>query len=206
MERSARGVALVTALIGWAALALQLGIIVERMAADGVAAALWRFFGYFTILTNLMVAVVASAIALCPKGRLAGPRMRLAALASILLVGIIYSLLLRHVWNPVGWQNVADHGLHDVVPPLFLFAWVLGRHGGLGFRDAIWAVVPGLAYLLYALARGAADGWYAYWFLNPETLGWPRLALSIVLLSAGFALMGLLLVALDRALARRSLR
>lgn len=201
MERWARGLALATALIGWAALGLQLCILVDRMGAIGPA--LWRFLGYFTLLTNLMVAVVASAMALCPKSALAGPKARLAALTSIVLVGVVYGLLLRNVWTPTGWQKIADLGLHDVVPPLFALAWLLGRHGGLAFRDIFWAVAPGLVYLVYALTRGAADGWYAYWFLNPDTLGTERLALNIVRLAAGFLLAGTILVAADRALARR---
>lgn len=202
MEQWARGVALATALVAWAGLALQLSIIVERMAAEGLGAALWRFFGYFTLLTNLMVAVVAGAMALAPESRLAGPRARLAALASILLVGLLYTMLLRHIWSPTGWQKVADHALHDAAPLLFLLAWILARHGGLAWRDALWALVPGALYVAYALARGAADGWYAYWFLNPQSLGWGRLALSLALLAPAFLLAGIILVGLDRKLAR----
>lgn len=209
MERWGRGLALVAALVGLAALALQLGIIVVKEAQAGLgplpalAAGLWRFVGYFTILGNIFAAVVALAMALAPGRALAGPRVRLAAAVAIVLIGIVYSLLLRHVWNPTGWQAVADHALHDVMPPLFLLAWAMMPHGRLGFRDALWAMVPPLAYLAYAMARGAHDGWYAYWFLDPAKLGPERMALNAVALAAGFYAAGLLLVALDRALSRR---
>lgn len=210
MERWGRGLALVAALVGFAALALQLGIIVVKEAEAGLgplhalAAGLWRFLGYFTILGNMLAAAVALAMALAPGRALAGPRVRLAAVVAIVLIGIVYSLLLRHVWNPTGWQAVADHALHDVMPPLFLVAWALMPHGGLAFRDALWAMVPPLAYLAYAMARGAVDGWYAYWFLDPAKLGPERMALNALALAAGFFAAGLLLVALDRALARRA--
>ena len=198
--------ATLAALVAWAALALQLGLIVEKMTAEGATTvqAVWRFLGFFTILTNAAVAVVASAMALRPDGGLAGPRTRLATAAAILFVGIVYSVALRAIWRPTGWQAVADHALHDATPPLFLLAWLFAGHGALRWSDALRATIAPLAYCLYALARGAVDGWYAYWFLNPATLGAARLAANTLLLLAAFLPLALGLVALDRRLARRT--
>ncbi|QRG09235.1 Pr6Pr family membrane protein [Xanthobacter dioxanivorans] len=208
MEDWARRAAAVTAGVAWVALALQLGIVVVRMAAigQGLGAAAWRFLGFFTVLTNGLVAVVATAVALYPAGRIATPRLRLMAVVSIVLVGIIYALLLRHVWNPTGWQAVADHLLHEATPLLFLATWGLSRHGSLAVRDALWAMAPPILYLAYALARGEADGWYAYWFLDPAKLGDGRMALNTVLLAAAFLATALLFLGIDRLLARRIAR
>jgi hypothetical protein len=195
--------ALVTALTAWSMLGLQLGLTLQLMTAQGIGAALWRFLGYFTILTNLGVALVASAMAARPA--LAGPRVRLATASSILFVALVYSVALRGIWNPTGWQAVADHGLHDVTPLLFLVAWLLAGHGALKWRDALWALVPPLAYCLYAFARGAADGWYAYWFLDPHKLGPLQLAGSIAGLAAAILVIALALTGLDRWLGRRAL-
>src|SRR5205085_5937989 len=52
---------LLAGLIGWAGLALQLGIIIGNL---GLALGLWRFVGFFTILANIGAAAVATAIAL----------------------------------------------------------------------------------------------------------------------------------------------
>jgi len=100
-----RTIAAVTALIGWAALALQLALIIDNL---GPALGLWRFAGFFTILTNVGVAVVASAIALDNRGALCGPRARLMAATSVAIVGIVYSFALRALWNPTGLQKLAD--------------------------------------------------------------------------------------------------
>lgn len=214
-----RRLSAVTALVAWGALALQLGIVVEKMAAagDGFGPALWRFLGYFTVLTNLFVAVVASAYALRPDSPMAAPRVRLAAVVSIVLVGIIYALLLRHVWKPEGWQLVADRLLHQATPLLFLATWALAARaepetgglgvsglgiGRLGLWDAAWAMAPPVLYLAYALARGQADGWYAYWFLDPAKLGDGRMALNTILLAAVFLATALIFLGLDRLLAR----
>jgi hypothetical protein len=196
--------ALLAALTAWSMLGLQLALTLQNMAAEGLAAGLWRYLGFFTILTNLGVAIVASVMAARPD--LAGPRLRLMTAASILFVAVVYSVALRSVWHPTGWQAVADHGLHDVVPLLFLVVWLLAGHGGLEWRYALWAVAPPLAYCLYAFARGAADGWYAYWFLDPHALGPLKLAGCIAVLAAAVLVISLGLTAIDRWLARRGAR
>jgi hypothetical protein len=195
--------ALLAALAAWSMLGLQLALTLQNMAAAGLAAGLWRYLGFFTILTNLGVAVVASAMVVKPS--LAGPRVRLATAASILFVAVVYSLALRNVWHPTGWQAVADHGLHDATPLLFLVAWLLADHGALKWRDALWAMAPPLAYCLYAFARGAADGWYAYWFLDPHALSPLKLAGCIAVLSAAVLIIAFALTAVDRRLGRRGL-
>ena len=74
--RWARGVAALTAAAAWAALVLQLVLIVDQFRGDGqpVALALWRYLGFFTILTNMLVALVATAMAVRPASPMAGAR------------------------------------------------------------------------------------------------------------------------------------
>lgn len=202
----ARLVAALAALTAWSGLAIQLGLLMAQFEAQGLgpAAALWRFFGFFTILTNSAVALVATAMALRPEGRLAGPRSRMVTASAILMVGLVYTLALRHIWSPEGLQLAADHLLHDATPLLFTLAWLLFPHRGLGWRAGLWAAVPPLAYCIYAFARGAADGWYAYYFLDPAQMAPAQLAGTMGVLLAGFVAAGMLLVAADRMLARRS--
>lgn len=200
-----RRLAALTALVGWIALILQLVIVVQKMAAvgEGFGPALWRFLGFFTVLTNLGVAIVATEIALGGLHALTGARARLMAVVSIVLVGVIYALLLRNVWNPEGAQLIADRLLHQAVPVLFLVVWLVGSHGELRLADALWAMVPPLAYLVYAVARGEADGWYAYWFLDPAKLGPERMGQNAAVLAVVFLATALLFVWIDRRMARR---
>jgi hypothetical protein len=200
MRRLAAGLAALTA---WVALGLQFSLTAKLMAGDGLSAAIWRYLGFFTILTNLGVAIVASCMVLKPAW--AGARVRLATAASIAFVGVVYSVKLRATWSPTGWQAVADHALHDATPVLFLIVWALAEHGALKWRDALWAMAPPAAYCGYALIRGAADGWYAYWFLDPGKLSVVQMAGSIVLLLAAFLAIATTLIAADRWLARRAL-
>lgn len=196
MQPIARTVALVAGF----ALVLQLALIVGQFAGrgEGVGAALWRFFGFFTILSNLFVCIVAAAMGLRAGSPLARPWVRLSALVAILLVGITYSIALRHVWEPTGWQAVADHLLHDAVPPLFLLAWLASGHGTLRWGQVWRALLFPLAYLAYAVARGAYDGWYAYYFLDPGKAGWGGFAAAAGGITVAVALGAAILVAVDR--------
>lgn len=186
----------VTAICGWANLGIQLAIMLEAMA---VGPALWRFLGFFTILTNLLVAVMATRLALGRKSGLSGPAARMAITAAMLLVGIAYWFLLAPLWTPTGWQLVADIGLHTVQPVLAAALWLSLRDGSLSWSDGPKAAIWPALYAVYALARGAGDGWYAYWFLNPKDQSLVELLISI----AGFSLLvmgiGAVLVAIDRA-------
>ena len=187
------------AILGWAGLALQLGLIVRNL---GVAEGIWRFVGFFTILTNLGAAAVATAVAAGRSDPLGGPRARLMAATSILAVGIVYSVALRSLWNPVGLHKVADIALHDLTPLLWLALWLGGSHPRYAWRDIGWALLPPLLYCGYALARGAIDGWYAYWFLNPAEQDPAELAISILVMTVGFGLIALALVGYARWRAR----
>ena len=192
---AARIVGTVTALVGWLALALQLAIVVGQI---GTALGTWRFLGYFTIISNIVVAAIATLVAAGGTTGLAGPRARLAGLTAIVTVGLVYSLLLRSMWNPRGLQKLADVALHDWMPMLYLLLWVLMPHGTLDRRDIKWALLLPALYLAYAIGRGAFDGWYAYWFLNPATQTLGALSLSILGMLALFAVVAAIAVAVDR--------
>jgi hypothetical protein len=188
-----------TAVIGWSALALQLAIMLGAMP---LIPALWRFVGLFTILTNLLVAAMATRIAAGRPGGLANPVARMSVTASILLVGLAYWLLLAPLWTPTGSQLAADIALHTVQPVLAAVLWLLMRDGSLGWSDVPKAAIWPVLYALYALARGIIGRWYAYWFLNPKDQSLGELLLSIVGLAALVMAIGAVLVAIDRT--RRS--
>jgi hypothetical protein len=190
IERTLAGL---TALVGWAALALQFWLVVRTF---GLSEGVWRFFAFFTILANLGVAIVASAMATGTRG-LATPKVRYAAAVSIALVGLVYSLWLRKTWDPQGLQKIVDHALHDAVPVLFLGAWIASLHEQLKWRDVLWALVPPAVYVAYALARGAADGFYAYWFLNPATQSPREMVTSTAILLTAVALIAAVLNTID---------
>lgn len=184
-----------TALVAWTSLGVQLALLLNAM---NMGPALWRFAGFFTILTNVLVAVMATEIASGRTDRLSGPAARMAVTAAIVLVGLTYWFLLAPLWTPTGWQLASDIGLHLAVPVLAFALWFAMSGASLGWRDVPKAAIWPALYAIYAVARGAVDGWYAYWFLNPEDQSAAELLVSV----AGFALLvmaiGATLVAIDR--------
>jgi hypothetical protein len=198
-----RVAAAVVAALGWFALGLQLVLIIGTTKAVGGTAgtAVLNFFSFFTILVNTIVAVVLTRVAV---GSAPGASMLGAATLYIAVVGITYSVALRHIWNPQGWQMVADRLLHDLLPILAVLFWlVFAPKGRLVFRDILpWLLFP-LVYLGYCLVRGAIDGWYPYYFIDASKLGYAVTARNALVVTALFGLLALVLVALDRILGRR---
>lgn len=201
-----RPIAGVAALNSLAALILQLVLLIQLFQAQdlSVGAAVWRFFGFFTLLTNILVTAVLGRAALDPQSRTrpGAATLEAATVAAIVLVGVVYAILLAPLWEPQGLQRVADQMLHTVAPILALAAWVTGPHGRLRWRAAAICLVWPTAYCLYALARGRLDGWYAYPFLNPDSIGYGGVTISAAVLASGVCGLGLVLVAVDRQLVR----
>ena len=199
---AARAAAAAAALACGGGLALQLYL--EIPERGGLGPALWRMAGFYTILTNLGCTVIALAMALAPRGRLAAPGARLSGAVSILLVGLVYTAALRHLHDPQGLDALSNHLLHDIGPPLFGLAWALAPHGALRARHALLALAPPLAFCVYALIRGGITGWYPYWFIRPAEIGWDGVLLAILALLAAFAGFAFLLLGADRLFARRT--
>ncbi len=190
----------VIAVVAWAGLLIQLRASTELTGS--MATAIWMMLRYFTILTNLFVALLFTAIALgWNSARL--PFLLGAATLAILLVGIVYGLLLRGLLELSGGARIADLLLHTVTPVLVPAYWfAFAPKGRLG-RGAPWlfALYP-LVYFIYALARGAAEGRYAYPFLDAGQLGPPEIARNAFVIGACFLLAGYGLLWLDRRPAR----
>ena len=207
MKSVARGVAAIGAALGLAGLGLQYWLLYVDMSANGASPVdvLWRFYAYFTLLTNTFVTLVFGRAALKPEilSGLNAPRVELMAVTSIMFVCIVYNLLLAARWDPQGWQKLADVIVHNVVPVLFLVFWTLRPHGALKWRDAAFAALWPLAYAIYGLTRGLFDGFYPYFFMDPTSAGYGQIALNLVGLVVAFMLGASLLIGISRARARR---
>lgn len=207
MKSAARIVAAAGALIGFFGLGLQYWLLYADMSANGASLLeiTWRYFVWFTLLTNTFVTLVMARAGLKPDSftGLNAPRIELMAVTSILFVCIVYNLLLAPRWDPQGWQKVADVTVHDVVPLTFALFWLLRPHGSLTWRDAAFAALWPLGYAIYGLTRGLFDRFYPYFFMDPTTTSYGQIALNLVGLVAAFAVGALLLLGISGVLARR---
>lgn len=131
-----------------------------------------NFFSYFTILSNLVGALLFVYSGL--RGDVASrtvDMLRGAATVYLATTGIVYNLLLRD--EPVGvgleWVNAV---LHAIMPLAAVVDWLVfaPKHELRLNRTWLWLLFP-IGYLVYSLIRGAATGWYPYPFLNPDRVG-----------------------------------
>lgn len=196
----ARAAAGAIALIGWVGLAVQLSAVTDQVGS--MAGAIWIMLRFFTILTNLIVAVVLTGIALGQPAFRSQSLLGLMTL-SILFVGAVYVLLLRGLVELSGGAATANVILHYIVPSLAPLFWLLfAPKDALKWRDPLlWAGYP-LAYFAYALARGAVDGKYPYPFMDIPKVGWASALTTVAIILIAYLLVGMIFVWLGRLLDR----
>jgi len=192
-KRSARIYATIGAVMGWFTVIIQLYLhILNRPVAFGES--LLRFFGYFTIDTNILCALFLTFVALQSKSRL-GRFFRKATTATALtvyitIVGVTYNILLRNTWNPQGMQKLVDELLHSVIPVYFVLFWFIFVPGkDLKWKDAFpWLIYP-ILYMVYAIILGAITMFYPYPFVDVNELGYTKaLTNSLIVLALIFLL------------------
>jgi len=179
--------------LSFAALAAQFNVLPYAVGAQTVLQRLWIMAGYFTVLTNGLVAIHLLAVTFgwqMPASRIAG------LVVSICMVAIVYHLVLAQLWNPVGLAWWADQGLHTAVPVATLVWWLAFASKDVTRQDlSKWLIWP-LLYCLYAVTRGLLTGFWPYPFLDMDQLGVVRVGVNIVGLMMAFAAMGVAIFAM----------
>jgi hypothetical protein len=200
-----RGCAAVIAGLGWFGLGVQLYFnIQDALVKNVLAGHLIDYFSFFTIETNLLVALVLTVFCARPQAEqfLTRPSVKSALVVYIIIVGVVYAVLLRNLWHPHGLQRLADVVLHDAIPFLYAFYWLAFLpKGSLRWSDPAWWLVYPVLYFLYSVLRGAAFGIYLYPFFDVARLGFARVTMNGIGLLAGFFGLGVVLTAIDHSLA-----
>ena len=190
--RAARVHAVVAA-VAWFALVLQLALVLTGEAVlveedpPGMAMRIYRFFAYFTIQSNILVALSSTVLARDPLlDRPAWRVVRLDGIVGITVTGLVHFFLLRPLLDLDGASWAADKLLHMVVPVLAIAAWAwAGPRPRFTWRAAAYALAWPLAWLAWTLVVGQVDGWVPYPFLDATEEGWG----SVVVVSAGITLL-----------------
>jgi len=154
---------------------------------------LWRLLGFFTNLTNGIVAWCFAAMAL--RGRFLEPFWTGALTLWLGIVALVYYGVLFQPLAGLSWW--ADIAIHAVAPLAVTLWWIAYAPKRLSWHDAVvWLFWP-LVYLLYALGRGGLTGSYPYPFIDPLQIGWGGVAVWFTGLAGLFLTAGLGMVALS---------
>lgn len=179
---------LLTAVVAVAALLLQLVLVAFGSAVlvdtdpPGLSTRLGRFVSYFTVQSNLLVAIATITLARDPARDGEWWRVvRAAGVVGITVTGLVHFFLLRPLLHLEGWNYVADKLLHMAVPLLAFVGWALfGPRPRIDGRSVARALIWPIAWLVETLLVGQLSGWYPYPFLDVDLHGWGRVLVASV--------------------------
>lgn len=193
--RTARGWHTLTAAVTVAALVLQLvlvvqgGRVLDEVEPPGLGLRLARFVAYFTIQSNILVAVATALLARDPlRDGPAFRALRLAATVGITVTGLVHFFLLRPLLDLDGADWLADKMLHMVVPVLAVAGWfAFGPRPRIDGRAIAVAFGWPVAWLAVTLTVGGLTRWVPYPFLDFREEGWAAVAVVCLGITALFA-------------------
>ncbi len=170
----------IVAILRWLAAATILSSVVWQVT-DRLAHGLFRpaeYFAYFSIQGTMIAGVMlAYAGWLSWKGT---PEKRLVTIVRVsattysVVIAVVYNALLRNSPGDIrdagyAWPVVPNEIMHVWAAVMILIDWlVLSGKFKLRLRASLWVAVFPLGWLAFSVTRGILDGWWAYWFLNPN--------------------------------------
>ncbi|MBW8730621.1 MAG: Pr6Pr family membrane protein [Terrabacter sp.] len=162
-----------------------------------------RFFCYFTIQSNVLVAVSTFLIV---RGRIESQVfrvVRLASLVGITVTGIVAAIALPPSPSYTTGSLICDRLLHIVVPVLTFVGWaVFGPRGKVTREDLLPALIWPVLWLVATLALGPLVDWYPYPFLDVGSIGLGRTLLNCAVIALLFLALAALALWADRRLSR----
>ncbi|SOD15263.1 Pr6Pr family membrane protein [Pedobacter xixiisoli] len=192
--------------LAWFALIFQFYLHLNSGAA-AKAELLIRFFSYFTIDSNLLVAICSTSILLLKSTSIGKffckPQVVTAISVYIIVVALIYNTVLRFLWVLEGWSMVLNELLHVVVPFMFLIYWIyfVPKHRLQWKNLWLWLIYP-LVYTVFVMIRGSYSDFYPYPFLNVTKFGLDKVLVNCVIITVLFAFLSLLFIGIGRRKAK----
>lgn len=164
----------------------------------------------FTIHSNIIVTIVFFISAVYLRKKAESPPLDLcknAVLIYMVVVLTIYHFILSSGGEYRGIRVVTNFTLHYLTPLLVIVNWLLlEEKKRYSYKTVLfWLAFPVL-YGVISLIRGWYDGFYPYFFLNPNAgipdgIGsYTNVALVIAGLTLMYCLLGILLIIINRVI------
>lgn len=202
--KNKRLVITIGATLAWTSVILQFILMINNRTAP-ILETFIRFFSFFTILTNTLVALYYTSLL---QKTTSGwhrffnkPGTSTAVVVYITVVGLVYQLILRDVWEPQGLQMIVDELLHSIIPVYFVLYWMFSEDkSNLRLKQiGPWMLYP-LIYIIYVMLRGSLSGFYPYPFINPIELGYQQVLMNTVGLIIIFVLLSVFYIWIGKSI------
>lgn len=163
-----------------------------------------NFFSYFTIQSNIIVALVATSWLF--NKNLFGRFQRLFELGGLINITITFFVVyfvLSKLQVLEGINLIADNFVHVYTPIVYVLVWLVFRaKKKYSFKTMLkWLVYP-IGYFVYSIIRGAIVGWYPYPFINASVLSVGELLMNVVLLTLAFVFVGSIFVFISNKMSK----
>lgn len=167
-----------------------------------------NYFSYFTNLSNILALIVlllgAFYLIQHRETSVGFDLIRGAAVVSMTIVGIVFSILLRDedLGFLLPWVNTI---VHYIMPVVIVLDWLYDPpKTRLAIRQIwVWLIFP-LIYVIYSTIRGPLTGFYAYPFFNPAKVGgYGGVALYCFAILVAFLIVSWLVMLVGNALSSR---
>jgi hypothetical protein len=156
-------------------------------------------FSYFTVLSNLLAAIIFTMLAINPKRTSALFKvLRLDAIVMMIVTGLIFNLLLN-AGPHEGWDFWSNGIAHIFGPILVLVVFVIaGPRGWITSSTIFASLILPIIWLAYSLLRGSVIGSYPYGFLDVNAKGMTSVLGFVAQMVVFAIILGYLLMLIDK--------
>lgn len=182
-------------------------VIDETVITASLPERLRRLFCYFTIQSNILVAVAVLMILRGQTDSRLFRVLRLTSLVGITVTGVVAAVALQPSASYTAANLLCDRLLHIGVPVLAIIGWTaFGPRGHARRQDLLPALIWPTLWLAATLALGAVVGWYPYPFIDPSRIGYGPTLLNCAIIAVLFLSVAALAVWVDQRLPSRAAR
>jgi len=161
---------------------------------------------YFTIWSQIVVGVVMTLLFLNPTRD--GKVFRIFRVDSVLMItvtGIVYNILIGPKFPPQGLNVYSSFLEHTFTPLLTVIVFIIaGPHGWFTRKSVIAGLYLPIAYIFYALFRGAIIHQYPYDFMDVVSYGYVSVLITVLAILGAALIMLVAFWGLDSRLNRTS--
>ena len=200
---------IICALIGWLALSLRLVDVLIIGQYASIAKELFVYFGFFTVWTNILIALAFTAPLLDQDRKLYNffmlPAVRAALASYIFMVAVVYHIAIAPSWDPQGFTLLTAHGLNTVMPILYIVDWLFFAEKRPIFYKHLpyWVIYPAV-YGVTIIILGSLTNVYPYTFLDVSLIGIEKVLMNMFGLVAVFAVVGPIFIAAAHLISNRT--